>query len=216
MQTRRSTLRKLLLTATLTFLLSPPVIADGDGRIFMFVRDGSRDLDLMLREEVNVMRQMLEDAGYQVEVATSDDVPLVGSEMSLTPTVTLAEVNVASYDGIILPCMAPAPGASVSDELLAVLKEAVQAGLPIAASRGSVGAVALAGGLQGRDYSYAGPVNLEKRPEFAGAEYMGTGITLDRGLATAGICPLAARSLGEPDGTAEVTRAFIMALSRAG
>ena len=206
----------LLLLTVLSLLSVPTAFADENGRIFMFVRDGSRDLDLMLREEVNVMRQMLEAAGYQVDVATTDGEPMIGQTETLTPTVSLAEVEVSRYDGVILPCMAPAPGTPFAEEALQLLKQAVAADLPIAASRGSVGAVAMAGGLTGHSYSYAGEVDLEKRPEFSGASYTGTGFTLDGNLATAGICPLAARSLGEPDGTVDLTRAFLQALDSAG
>ena len=206
----------LLLAAALSLLIPMTAAAAENGRVFMFVRDGSRDLDLMLSEEVNVMKQMLEGAGYRVDVATTDDQPLVGRTETLTPTVTLAEVDIEHYDGVILPCMAPAPGTPFSDVALNLLRRAVAADLPIAASRGSVGAVALAGGLIGHSYSYAGPVDLEARPEFSGASYMGTGFTLDGNLATAGICPLAARSLSEPDGTTDLTRAFLQALAQAG
>ncbi len=206
----------LLLVTAFTLLCTSTAYADANGRIFMFVRDGSRDLDLMLREEVNVMRQLLESAGYRVDVATADGQPLVGQKETLVPTVALAEVDISRYDGVILPCMAPAPGTPFAAEALALLEQAVAADLPIAASRGSVGAVALAGGLKDHSYSYAGEVDLEQRPEFAGASYMGTGYTLDGNLATAGICPLAARSLGEPDGTVDLTEAFIRALASAG
>lgn len=205
-----------ILLATALTLITPTITwAAENGRVFMFVRDGSRDLDLMLREEVNVMRQMLEGAGYSVDVATTDGAPLIGQTETLTPTVTLAGVDISRYDGVILPCMAPSPGLPYPDQALELLKQAVAADLPIAASRGSVGAVALVGGLQGHSYSYAGPVDMADRPEFAGASYMGTGFTLDGDLVTAGICPLAARSLGEPDGTVDLTRAFLQALARA-
>ncbi len=210
-------LLRAILTALLVLLtLSPAARTDEMGRVLMFVRDGSRDLDLMLREEVGVMRHMLEQAGYQVDVATADGKPLTGTAMTLTPDITLAQVDVSSYAGVILPCMAPPPGASVSVDLLELLTDAINAGIPIAASRGSVGAVALAGGLVGHSYSYAGKVDLEERPEFTGSDYLGTGVTLDGNLATAGICPLAARSLGEPDGTVALTEAFITALAEAG
>lgn len=209
-------LLKLALTTLLSLTLIPIAAADDNGRILMYVRDGSRDLDLMLREEVGVMRHLLEASGYRVDVATAGDATLAGSEHTLQPTVRLADVKMADYAGIILPCMAPVPGTPAAAEALALLDETIAAGLPIAASRGSVGAVALAGGLDGKTYSYAGEVDLAKRPEFAGAEYLGTGVTRDGTLATAGICPLAARSLGEPDGTAALTRAFIASLEAAG
>ena len=87
--------------------------ADEAGRIFMFVRDGSRDLDLMLTEEVNVMRRMLEDAGYRVDVATSNGQPMAGDSLILEPDVALDDVDLSAYDGIVLPCMAPGADAEV-------------------------------------------------------------------------------------------------------
>ena len=62
---------------------------------------------------------------------------LIGSKTKLAPTVHLGEVSASNYAGVVLPCMAPAPGSTVSEEVLGLLAEAVAAGLPIAASRGS-------------------------------------------------------------------------------
>jgi putative intracellular protease/amidase len=199
-----------------TLVAPPQAQGDESGRIFMFVRDGSRDLDLMLRDEVNVMKQMLEDAGYQVDVATTNGQPLVGETLTLTPDVTLDAVDLSAYKGVALPCMAPAADAEVPQAVLNLLSEAVDDNLPIAASRGSVAEVGLAGGLKGRNYAYARSPDPLKRPEFADGNYLGTGVVRDGNLATAGICPLAARSTGQPDGTAALTQAFLHALAEAG
>ena len=179
-------------------------------KVFMYVTDGARDLDLMLDEEIGVMKEMLERAGFVVDIATSRGQELVGEDATLTPTVSLADVEIGEYAGVILPCMAPAPGtppppASVND----ILERALALDIPIAASRGSVATLARAGGIAGRNYAYASKVDIEERPEFTGGTYLGIGVVRHGNISTAGICPLAARSLNEPDGTVELTRNFI-------
>ena len=104
----------ILLAAALLPLTTSVVIAEESQKVFMFVREGSRDLNLMLKDEVNVMRQMLENAGYVVDIATPADEPMVAESVTLMPTVKLADVNVSDYAGVILPCMAPAAGVALS------------------------------------------------------------------------------------------------------
>ena len=187
---------------------------EDSSKVFMYVTDGSRDLELMLTEEVGVMRQMLEEAGYSVDIATSGDQVMTADTTTLTPTVRLADVDIDDYAGVILPCMAPAPGtAPPPSEVAEILEAAVAQDKPIAASRGSVASLAKAGGLAGREYAYASPVDTSKRPEFTGGTFRGIGVVRDGNISTAGICPLAARSLGEQDGTVELTRNFIDSLS---
>ena len=68
-------MRSVFVCAALTALTAAvptAAVAAENGSVLMFVRDGSRDLELMLTEEVGVMRSMLADAGYRVDVATSD------------------------------------------------------------------------------------------------------------------------------------------------
>ena len=66
----------------------PPAAAD-DATVLMYVRDGSRDLDRMLVQEVGVMQRMLEDAGYKVALSTPGDEPLATDDRALAPTVKL-------------------------------------------------------------------------------------------------------------------------------
>ena len=185
---------------------------DGDAAVFMFVRDGSRDLDLMLTEEVGLMRTMLARAGYRVDVATASGAPMVAETVTLEPTVRLDDVDVSAYAGVVLPCMAPARGHGVPEEVEAIVQKAVELGLPIAASRGSVETLAKAGGIFDRRYAFASAVDVEARPEFRGGRYQGIGVVRDGNISTAGICPLASRSLGEPDGTEDLMRVFIASL----
>ena len=212
-------MRRLLAVLTIAIALPAGIssaVADDSSAVFMFVRDGSRDLDLMLREEVGVMRQMLENAGYTVDIATASGKPMAADSTTLTPTVRLEDVDLAQYAGVVLPCMAPARGFGVPDEVTALTREALELGLPIAASRGSVETLAQAGGLIDRRYAFASAVDVTERPEFQGGDFQGIGVVRDGNVSTAGICPLAARSLGEPDGTADLMVQFIASLRDSG
>lgn len=195
--------------------LSTAVAADSN-KVFMFVRDGSRDLDLMLKEEVGSMRRMLENAGYEVDIATASGEPMVAESTTLTPDVRLEDVDLSRYAGVVLPCMAPARGFDVPDAVTALTREALELGLPIAASRGSVETLAQAGGLINRRYAFASAVDVSEHPEFLGGNFQGIGVVRDGNISTAGICPLAARSLGEPDGTTDLMVQFIASLRDAG
>ena len=105
--------------------------------------------------------------------------PLVGETLTLTPDVTLDAVDLSAYSGVALPCMAPTAEAEVPQAVLDLLSEAVDDNLPIAASRGSVAEVGLAGGLKGRNYAYARSPDPRERPEFADGNYLGTGVVRD-------------------------------------
>jgi len=187
---------------------------DDAKKVFMYVPDGSRDLELMLAQEVGVMLQVLEEAGYPVDIATADDQAMSSDSMTLAPTKKLADVDIDEYAGVILPCMAPPLFETrIPAEVAELLEEAVARKMPIAASRGSVVALARAGGLKGRKYSFAGPVDTSEHPEFAGGTYLGTGVVRDGNISTSAICPLAAKALGEADKTAELTQSFIACLA---
>ena len=204
-------MRKLFVLL-ITLIAALPAAATEADKVFLFVRDGSRDLGLMLTQEVGVMRTMLEDAGYGVDIATSSGEPMTADGVTLTPNIALADVEVSNYVGIVLPCMAPAQGHAMPAAVDEIVAEATALGLPMAASRGSVSALAKAGALRDRQYAFASAVDLEERPEFAGGEFMGIGMVRDRNISTAGICPLASRSLGEPDGTVDLMHSFIASL----
>jgi hypothetical protein len=188
--------------------------ADDSPKVFMFVREGSRDLELLLTEEVGVMRAMIEDAGYVVDIATPGDEPMVAQSVTLSPTVRLEDVDVSDYAGVILPCMAPARGSPIPERIDEIAAEAVEMGMPFAASRGSVEILAKAGGIADRQFAFA--ADPADSPDFAGGTFLGTGVVRDDNINTAGICPLASRSLDLPDGTAELTEGFIQSLREAG
>ncbi len=185
-------------------------------KIFLFVRDGSRDLDLMLTREVGVMKNLLESAGYSVDIATASGEPMVGKTTSLTPTINLGEVDIADYAGIALPCMGPAAGYPMPEIVDALVAQAVMSRLPVAAARGSISTLAKAGGIYNKQFSFATKVDADKRPEFTGGTFMGTGVVRDANIITSAICPMVARDLNMTDGTEGLTQAFIEALDDAG
>lgn len=212
----RRIIREFTIITALLLGIGPAFGADS-AKVFMYVTEGSRDLELMLTEEVGVMQQMLEAAGYSVDIATRDNQTMTAATTTLTPTINLADVDIDNYAGVILPCMAPAAETEPPPQKLAeILEVAIDQQKPIAASRAAVVPLAQAGGVAGRQYTFASPVDISKRPEFAGGTFRGIGVIRDGNVSTAGICPLSARSLGEEDGTVELTRNFIDSLADSG
>ena len=206
-------MKKLLVTLLtgLAVLATNQTLAD-ENTVLMFIRDNSRDLQLMLEEEVLLMKNMLEAEGYRVEIATNDGQDLSAGPITVAVDHKIDDVSMEDYGAIALPCMAPPRGSALEQTVVQLVKEASDAGKPIAASRGSVGFLAEAGVLNGKRFAFASPVNVEERPSFRGGTYNGTGTERDGIVSTNGICPLAARSTNLPDGTADLTRSFIESL----
>jgi len=196
----------LLLISALTI---PHIHAEQSTRVLLFVRDGSRDLELMLSREVGVMKEMLEKAGFEVDVATLSGEPISAGSTEVKPELKLSDVDISGYDGLIVPCMAPSADTPVPTGAVAIIKKASEAGKAIAAQRGSVYLLAEAGVLSGKKYAFASEVDVNEQPEFKGGIYSGTGVVKDGNVMTSGVCPLAADGLGLPDGTEELTRALI-------
>lgn len=207
-------MKKLLSTFLFSTLLLPTAAlysADPD-TVLMFIRDGSRNLELMLEEEVLVMKTMLEEAGYEVEIATVDGTDLVAGDFHVAVNYKLSDVSMDDYGAIALPCMAPPGGAEVEDLVVSLVKAASAANKPIAASRSSVEYLAAAGVLEGRNYAFVSQVNVETRPSFRGGNFTGTATERDGHISTGGICPYAANPPGLPDGTGELTQSLIDSL----
>jgi len=204
----------LFLSASMLLpLMLSPVHGQDAPRVLLFVRDGSRNLELMLTREVGVMKEMLEQAGFAVDVATVSGETIRTESAELTPALKLADVVVSDYAGVILPCMAPSADYGIPPQAVAVVEKAVAESKPVAAQRGSVAILAAAGALVDRKYAFASEVDVNETPAFKGGLYGGTGVVQDGKILTSGVCPLAAESLGLPDGTENLTRALIDTLS---
>lgn len=179
-------------------------------RVLLFITDGSPELEFMLTKEVGVMRNILEQSGFEVDITTVAGESISVGSVRLDTVLKLANVNTDDYAGFIIPCM----GVSERDapEIESVIKKAVEAGKPVAAQLGGVKHLARAGVLEGKKYAYRMEVNLNAFPEFKGAIYFGTGVVKDGNIITSGLCPLWAREEGLKDSTPELTQALIEAL----
>ncbi len=189
-------------------------------QVLMIPREGkSIDLDLMLSKEVGVMTSLLEKAGFKVVVATVKGEPIKGSAITLTPNVKLADVKVVDYAGFIMPCMGHGffPGPPVAPEAMAIVKQALKDGKPVAAQLGSVYVLAQAGVLVGKRYAFIAdpldpPPGNAKDDRFNGALYAGDAVVQDGNIITSGCCPLAANSYGGVDRTTELTQTLVARL----
>jgi Tol biopolymer transport system component/putative intracellular protease/amidase len=183
------------------------------GKVLMIVNEGKfADLELMLTREVGVMKSLLEKAGFEVVVATVSNQPLVAGGVTLKPDVKLSDVHLADYKGVIVPCMA-VNSKPLPPEGLAIIREAVAKGKPLAAQTGSVLLLGRAGLLAGRKYA-GRPSWVANNPELKDAVYSGDGVVQDGRLITSGTCPYTAKQQGLLDGTSRLTEALIAELRR--
>ena len=185
-------------------------------KVLLYIRgDGlkSYDLELMLTKEVAVMKEILEQSGFEVAVATVSGELIVADSTSLKPDLKLDEVNIADYAGFILPCMADS--GSVAPEAVTMVRKAAAEGKPVAAQLIPVAKVlAEAGLLIGKKYAFADEenVNASTFPVLKSGVYSGTGIVEDGNIITSGVCPFLARMRGRQDGTPELTQTLIEAI----
>lgn len=178
------------------------------GKVLLIAREGTfSDLELMLNSEVGVMTSLLQQAGFEVTVASPSGQPIVAATKTLKPDLKLSDVKIADYVGFVIPCL------GVTKELPAdfvpAVKDAIARGKPVAAQSGGVGALAKAGVLSGRKYALANVPDIATSPQFKDAVYSGTAIVQDGKIITSGICPMMAKATGLPNGTSRLTQALI-------
>jgi len=186
------------------------VVAKDTPKALLFITDGSPDLEFMLTKEVGVMKKILEQSGFKVDIATVSGESISIGSVKLDTVLKLANVNTDDYSGFILPCMAV--NERDVPEMVAIVEKAVEAGKPVAAQFGGVVYLARAGVLKGKKYSLGEEVDLNMAPEFKGGIYSGTGIVQDGNIITSGVCPFWSREEGLRDGTPGLTKALIEAI----
>ncbi len=150
-------------------------------------------------------------------MATVSGQPIVAPTTTLKPDLKLADVKVADYVGLIMPCMAVGwpPGPPVAPEAVAIVQQAVAEGKLVAAQLGSVAILAEAGVLKGKRYAFF--VNpLPKDDRFEGAIHSDDTIVKDGNIITSCCCPYKALNYRPryPDGTAKLTQTLIAELVR--
>jgi putative intracellular protease/amidase len=204
-------------------LIPTKVVAESRPKVLLIVRDGyPHNISYTLENEVWPMRIMLMRAGFKVETTTAAGFPIVSSGRDLEPDLMLVDVKAADYVGFIIPCMAVGgiPGPPIAPEAVEIVKQAAAEGKPVAAQLSGVTILAKAGILKGKKYAFlSDPLKPNPRrkhidPNFTGAIYSGRGVVHDGNIITSGVCPLAAKYFGAPDGTAELTKTFIAELKK--
>ena len=193
-------------TATPTPAPSPTPTPLPPPKVLAIVAEAGRDMDLMLTNELGVMISMLEEAGFEVVVASSSGRPVVGDTTTVESDLKLADMKVADYVGFILPCMDAFSYAAMPPEAEEIVREAVAEGKPVAAQCDSVVFLDRAGALIGKKYAF-------EHDRFSEGIYSGTGVVQDGNIITSGTCPYMARMKGLPDGTAELTQKLIDSLA---
>jgi putative intracellular protease/amidase len=204
-------------------LIPTQSLAQGRPKVLMIPREGySVDLQLMLEKEVWPMRMMLMRAGFKVETATASGITIISPALDLKPDMRLDQAKVADYEGFILPCIGVGgiPGPPVAPETVAIVKQALAEGKPVAAQFGSIIILAHAGVLKSKKYAFASdplkptPIRKFIDPRFEGAIYSGRGVVQDGNIITSGICPFIEKAYGFQDGTRELTQTFIAEIKK--
>lgn len=204
-------MKRILALALLTATMA--ACADGPPDVLLFIRPGSADLEYMLQHEVMVMKETLEQSGCGVVIATLDGDGFSAGSMTVNADIRLGDAKAENYAGFLLPCMMVAsyPMPDISEEAIAMVRDAVAAGKPVAAQTGSLWTLAKAGVLEGRKYAYAFE---EEHEYFQGATFGGTGVVADGPVLTSGYCPHMARTMGTSDGTKELALALAEAIKK--
>ena len=177
-------------------------------KVLLFIKDGSIQPVYMLTKEVGAMKQILEQAGMKVIVATVSGKVIKKDSVTVTPDIRLSEAKTEDYAGFIFPCMA---SDTIQPEAVTLVKKAVGEGKPIAAQLSSVLILAKAGVLNGKKFAFAEEkdINANMYPEFNGGIFSGEGVVRDGIIITSGVCPWMSKMTGHKDGTAELTRVLI-------
>jgi putative intracellular protease/amidase len=201
-------MKKIALLLMLIIIL--PSFKIANQKVLMYIQENSMDMNFMLTNEALKMKQLLEQAGFDVDIATTSGEILKTDQISVKPDVMLSDVNIKNYSGFIIPCMA------VNDTIVTqgeknLVKSIVYEGKPLAAQNSGVLILATTGVLNGKKYGLEETlINLS--PEFKKAVYSGIGVVQDGNIITSGTCPMMAKMTGKKDGTAELTEKLIQTI----
>lgn len=168
--------------------------------------------DLMLKIEAGAMIAILEDAGYDADIATHSGEPIVVGMTSFEPDYKISDINVNNYVGLILPSVKTPRRESISSETAKIIQQFVAQDKPIAAQAYGIVWLGEAGVLADKKYSFVSAnvnnirlkrqlkdgILIDKRP-----------IVKDGNIITSGVCPDTSLRFNLPDGTVWLTRSLI-------
>jgi len=181
----------------------------GQDKVLLILKDGSENIQLMLKKEVGVVLSMLREAGYQPVVATASGATLGAWAVTLTPDLKLDQVDITDYVAVIVPCMALGKGFGVAKAGVDLVSQAYDLMLPIAAQDGGVEFLAKAGIMKGKHFSIgSGDARI-----VPGGIYDGSRASVDGLIITSGTCPFLATTT-TPDTTADLMSKLIELLQQ--
>ena len=199
----------------LSICLSPKsASAETVDKVLMIIKEihGSAELQFLENNEVFLMKHSLEEAGFLVEIASASGRTFLKGNLTLESDFKLSEVVIGDYNGFMITCSAlgvntsldrkqvPAFGEAYSKpEEVAIAKQIVDSGKPVAAQDRAVIILAEAGVLEGKKYSYKHELQI------GNAIYGGQGIVRDGNIITYAYCPY----WGSLDQTVELTKTLI-------
>lgn len=200
---RKIALILMLITILSSFQKSKP-------KVLMYIQDNSMDLNFMLTNEAVKIKQILEQTGFDVDIASISGETLKSESMSIKPDIMLSKVNIRKYSGFIVPCMAPKDTVVTLQEKN-FIKAVVQEGKPLAAQTSAVYLLAESGVLHGKKFAMEENL-INMSPEFKNSVYSGIGVVQDGNIITSGTCPMMMKMTGLKDGTAELTNKLIQTI----
>ena len=90
------------------FLLSNGLIfsqSSKSHRVLLIAREVSEDMGFMIKNEVNPMIELLNSAGYQVDIADESGNAISADGRTQDVSLKFNEVNLSNYSGILVPCI---------------------------------------------------------------------------------------------------------------
>lgn len=201
--------RLVVLIVILLVVLVGCTTAKNKNQVLLILQENSADMEFMLKNEVGVMVDMLEKAGYDVVYASPSGEPIVAGDTTITPDLKLADVKVDDYAGFILPCMAVDVEQPRNPDAIRIIKEAAALGKPIAAQLGGILTLSDAGILEGKQFAIFNAL----ASTISNGKYMGEGVVQDGNIITSGICPYMEQMGAGKDGTPELTQKLIDTLN---
>ena len=207
---RASLILLLVVLLVLSICVSQKSVSAGSSnKVLLIAREHiyTSNKQSMNTNEAVVIKRMLEEAGFKVVIASASGRTFMRGDIILESDLKLAEVKASDYVGFIIPCM-NLDASTFKPEEVAIAKQVVAEGKPVAAQRWGVVMLAQAGAFAGKRYSYDESKGHNLR--FDEAIYSGKGVVQDGNILTTTYCPM----FGPQDQTVELTQALIAELQK--
>jgi putative intracellular protease/amidase len=201
-------MKKFLVLSIMAAVLAVAPMAFGQDKpkVLLVAAEISSNMEFMVENEVRPMERLLNEAGYDVVIASESGVKLGFGKSALSVNTRLDQVKLDDYKGVVFPCMGARYPHGAPDAIVAVARLAFQKGLPIAAQGTGVFSLWQAKILEGKNYAGISP-------DLPGAIYKGHEVAQDGNIITAGGCPQA-RIFNWRETTVDLITAFIRLLQQ--